>query len=51
MTVSLDGFVAGPDQKPDDPMGGGGRPHRWMFDQPEENADSPLTHLRCRVLR
>jgi dihydrofolate reductase len=40
MTVSLDGFVAGPDQRPDDPIGDGGRLHRWMFDQPEENADA-----------
>jgi dihydrofolate reductase len=30
MSVSLDGFVAGPDQSADNPLGlGGGRLHRW----------------------
>jgi dihydrofolate reductase len=30
--VSLDGFAAGPDQRPDEPLGTGGeRLHEWMF--------------------
>ena len=32
MSISLDGFVAGPDQSLDDPIGKGGmRLHEWMF--------------------
>jgi dihydrofolate reductase len=32
LTMSLDGYVAGPDQSRDNPLGvGGGRPHEWMF--------------------
>jgi dihydrofolate reductase len=32
LTVSLDGFVAGPDQRPDEPLGTGGeRLHEWAF--------------------
>ena len=39
ITVSVDGFVAGPRQSLDNPIGeGGGRLHRWMFEQPEGNA-------------
>jgi dihydrofolate reductase len=38
--VSADGFVAGPDQSRDEPLGrGGGRLHRWMFETPDENRD------------
>jgi dihydrofolate reductase len=39
MAMSVDGFVAGPNQRLDEPFGDGvdGRLHRWMFDQPEEN--------------
>ncbi|MFB4300260.1 dihydrofolate reductase family protein [Actinomadura sp. NTSP31] len=38
--VSLDGFVAGPNQSLENPIGEGGeqRLHRWMFEQPEANA-------------
>ncbi|GGV13499.1 deaminase reductase [Actinomadura cremea] len=37
--MSLDGYVAGPDQSLDDPLGvGGERLHRWMFEQREANA-------------
>lgn len=33
MSISLDGFVAGPDQSLDDPIGKGGlRLHQWMFE-------------------
>lgn len=39
VTVSVDGFVAGPGQSLDEPLGRGGeRLHRWLFEQPEENA-------------
>ncbi|MDX6299983.1 MAG: hypothetical protein QOF53_1197 [Nocardioidaceae bacterium] len=32
LAISLDGFVAGPDQGPDDPIGAGGlRLHEWAF--------------------
>jgi dihydrofolate reductase len=37
--ISLDGFIAGPDQSLQNPLGVGGEAlHRWMFEQPEENA-------------
>lgn len=33
LSVSLDGYVAGPDVSPEDPMGRGGEVlHEWMFD-------------------
>jgi dihydrofolate reductase len=36
--VSADGFVAGPRQSLQDPIGEGGEQlHRWMFDTPDEN--------------
>jgi len=36
--ISLDGFVAGPDQSREHPLGAGGeRLHRWMFEQEDEN--------------
>ncbi|MBW0088641.1 dihydrofolate reductase family protein [Pseudonocardia sp. KRD-184] len=41
LAVSLDGYVAGPDQSPEDPLGRGGeRLHEWMFvpDGPESDA-------------
>jgi dihydrofolate reductase len=43
MSVSLDGFVAGPDQSREDPLGiGGDRLHRWLFaaDEPGHEADA-----------
>jgi dihydrofolate reductase len=37
--VSTDGFAAGPNQSLEYPLGEGGeRLHRWMFEQPAENA-------------
>jgi dihydrofolate reductase len=37
--ISLDGFIAGPDQDLEHPLGVGAEQlHRWMFEQPEENA-------------
>lgn len=39
LTISLDGFLAGPNQSPSDPLGEGGELlHRWMFEEPESNA-------------
>lgn len=39
--MSVDGFVAGPDQSLQDPLGKGAEElHRWMFERPEENADA-----------
>ena len=39
MTISLDGFTSGPNQRLDAPFGDGvgDRLHRWMFETPEEN--------------
>lgn len=37
--ISVDGFVAGPNQSLENPLGEGAeRLHRWMFEQPDENA-------------
>jgi len=39
VSVSVDGFAAGPRQSLDHPIGeGGDRLHRWMFEQPDANA-------------
>ena len=38
VTVSLDGFVAGAQQTPDDPIGDGGLLHRWMFAGEEDQS-------------
>jgi dihydrofolate reductase len=39
ITTSVDGFVAGPRQNLDNPLGERGELlHRWMFEQPEVNA-------------
>jgi hypothetical protein len=40
MAISVDGFAAGPNQSEANPFGEGvgNRLHRWMFDQPDENA-------------
>jgi dihydrofolate reductase len=54
ISVSLDGYVAGPDQSPEEPLGAGGeRLHEWAFktrswhrhqgrDEGEDNADSAV---------
>ena len=40
MTISLDGFGAGPDQTLETPLGVGGEDlHRWMFQDGENNAE------------
>jgi dihydrofolate reductase len=42
MSISLDGFVAGPDQSEDNPLGIGGKElHEWHF-EPVHEADVPL---------
>ena len=39
LTISLDGFAAGPSQTPANPLGEGGELlGRWMFEEPESNA-------------
>jgi dihydrofolate reductase len=40
MAMSVDGFVAGPNQSMDNPLGEGveGHLHRWMFEEPDANA-------------
>jgi len=39
MTISLDGFGAGPNQTLETPLGeNGGRLHRWMFEDADNNA-------------
>ena len=41
ISVSVDGFAAGVNQRLEEPLGDGAeRLHRWMFDQPEANADA-----------
>jgi dihydrofolate reductase len=39
--LSVDGFVAGPNQRADAPMGDGvdNRLHRWMLEEPDKHAD------------
>jgi dihydrofolate reductase len=38
LTISLDGFVAGPNQSMAEPLGEGGELlHRWQFEEPEAN--------------
>jgi dihydrofolate reductase len=45
MSISLDGFVAGPDQSEDNPLGVGGREvHRWhLGEEPPTDVDKALT--------
>ena len=39
LTISLDGFAAGPNQSLAEPLGEGGMLlHRWQFEEPESNA-------------
>ena len=45
MSISLDGFVAGPNQTRDDPIGAGGLAlHQWHFhaDEPGHEVDAPM---------
>ena len=54
MAMSVDGFVAGPNQSFDEPFGEGidGRLHRWMFDEPEANAAAieAITAARAYIM-
>ena len=44
MSVSADGFVAGPNQDEDHPLGVGGiELHRWHMDRGPRAADTPST--------
>ena len=41
VTISLDGFLAGPHQTREEPLGVGGEElHRWMFAEPAHEADA-----------
>ena len=49
MSISLDGFVAGPDQSLDDPLGRGGiELHHWHLDEPLNEADARARNLLLR---
>ena len=44
MSISVDGFVAGPDQSLDNPLGiGGPRLHKWHMGEPRNDADRRIT--------
>jgi dihydrofolate reductase len=47
IAMSLDGYVAGPDQSLEQPLGAHAeeRLHRWMFEQPEQNAAEVAAHV------
>jgi hypothetical protein len=56
--MSLDGFIAGPNQTLEEPLGeGGGQLHEWAFAarsfrERTRVIESPaVTHLRYRVLK
>ncbi len=49
MTISLDGYVAGPEQSLDQPLGRGGmKLHRWHLDEPLNDADARARDLLLR---
>ena len=51
MSISLDGFVAGPDQSREDPIGRRGLElHRWHFDadEPGHDVDARMRDLLLR---
>src|SRR5919202_5351804 len=49
MSMSLDGFVAGPDQSRENPLGVGGREiHRWHLDEPLHDADAQARDMLLR---
>lgn len=44
LSISLDGFAAGPDQSEENPLGVGGLAlHRWHLDEPMNDADKAMT--------
>src|SRR3954452_3066777 len=49
MSISLDGFVAGPDQSLESPLGARGRElHHWHIDEPLNEADTRARDLLLR---
>src|SRR3954453_16219299 len=49
MSISLDGFVAGPDQSLESPLGKRGMElHRWHIDEPLNEADARARDLLLR---
>jgi dihydrofolate reductase len=49
MSVSLDGYVAGPDQSLENPLGRGGiELHHWHLDQPLNDADARVRDMLLR---
>ena len=49
MSISLDGYVAGPDQSLEHPLGRGGIDlHRWHLDEPLNDADARARDLLLR---
>jgi dihydrofolate reductase len=49
MSISLDGYVAGPDQNLEHPLGRGGiKLHRWHLDEPLNDADTRARDLLLR---
>ena len=49
MSISLDGYVAGPDQSLEHPLGRGGiELHRWHLDEPLNEADTRARELLLR---
>jgi dihydrofolate reductase len=47
MSMSLDGFIAGPNEGPDNPLGDGGeRLHHWILPNPEEDFATAVARLR-----
>jgi dihydrofolate reductase len=49
MSISLDGYVAGPEQSLDQPLGRGGmKLRRWHLDEPLDDADAPARDLLLR---
>ena len=52
MTMSLDGYVTGPDDRPGAGLGEGGeRLHYWVFGGPWSYESPFATHLRYRPAR
>jgi dihydrofolate reductase len=50
MSISLDGYVAGPDQNLEHPLGRGGMDlHRWHLDEPLNDADTRARDLLLRA--
>src|SRR3954453_22962397 len=49
MSISLDGYVAGPDQNLEHPLGRGGMDlHRWHLEEPLNDADTQARDLLLR---